>query len=256
MAKYESQIKQVPFSQSAVYAKLADLTNLAVIKERFDDPAVQEKLPADKIDVVYQGCDPLFSRPVDDEVLQEVKVRYNLPERFMLNVGTIEERKNILLAVKALKEIDDKDIPLLIVGRKTKYAELIDEFVSRHGLENRVRYMSNVPSAFLPALYRLATVFIYPSRYEGFGIPIIEAQSCSTPVIAATGSCLEEAAGPDALFVNPDSLDQMVDAVNRILNDESLRATLIECGKENVKRFELSALANQMMDVYHQVLNL
>lgn len=212
-------------------------------------------IPAEKIDVVYQGCDPMFSQPVGEDAIDEVKKSYALPARFMLNVGTVEERKNILLAVKALEKIDDQDIPLFIVGRKTKYADLIDDFARRHGLENRVRYLSGVPSRLLPALYGLATVFIYLSRYEGFGIPIIEAQSCGSPVIAATGSCLEEAAGPDALFVDPDSLEQMVDAVNRVLNDAPLRQTLIERGKENVRRFELSGLSKQMMDVYLKVLN-
>lgn len=212
-------------------------------------------IPAEKIDVVYQGCSPLFSAPVSGEVVREVKARYSLPDRFLLNVGTIEERKNILLAVKALEMIDDKEIPLIIVGRMTKYANLVDDYARQHGLSHRVCFLNNVSSDSLPALYNLATAFIYPSRYEGFGIPIIEAQSCGAPVIAATGSCLEEAAGPDALFVHPDAVDEMVEALNRLLNDEALRQSLIKRGKDNAKRFELKALAEQMMNVYQKVLN-
>lgn len=211
---------------------------------------------ADKIDVVYQGCDPLFSEPVSDDDTTRVREVNRLPQRYLLNVGTIEERKNVLLIIKALEKINDKDIHLVVVGRRTKYTDLVDDYARQHGVEHRVRYLSNVPTEDLPALYHMAQAFIYPSRYEGFGIPIIEAQSCGAPVIAATGSCLEEAAGPDALFVHPDSTDEMVEAINSLLNDEALRQSLIEKGRDNIKRFEPAVIAQNMMNVYQKVLNL
>ena len=111
-----------------------------------------------------------------------------------------------------------------------------------------------MPTTDLPALYLLASIFIYPSRYEGFGIPIIEAQSCGTPVIAATGSCLEEAAGSGALMVHPDSVDDMVECINTILKDEAVRNDLIEKGSENIKRFGPKIVAQGMMSVYNSVL--
>jgi len=213
-------------------------------------------IPEDKISVIYQGCDSLFSQPVGQEAIDEVKKCYALPARFLLNVGTIEERKNILLVVKALEHINDKDIPLVIVGRRTKYADMIDEYAQEHGLTGRIIYLHQVHTRHLPAIYHLATCFVYPSRYEGFGIPIIEAQSCGAPVIVATGSCLEEAAGTEAPAVNPDSVDEMVEALNSVLGDESLRHSLIEHGRENVKRFELDKLAGQMMALYQEIKNL
>ena len=211
-------------------------------------------IPAEKIDVVYQGCNPIFSEPVSDDAMQRVQQRYDLPDRFLLNVGTIEERKNVMLIVKALEHVADKDIHLVVVGRKTKYTTLVEEFAQQHGLERRVHILTKVPTLDLPALYHSATAFIYPSRFEGFGIPIIEAQSCGAPVIAATGSCLEEAAGPDALFVNPDSTEQMTEAIDTIVSDESLRQKLIEKGYENVKRFAPETIARNMMNVYQEVM--
>jgi glycosyltransferase involved in cell wall biosynthesis len=169
-------------------------------------------------------------------------------------VGTIEERKNVLLIVKALEKLDDKDIPLIVIGRKMKYAMMVEDYARHHGLENRIRYLSDVPTADLPALYHMASIFIYPSRYEGFGIPIIEAQSCGAPVIAATGSCLEEAAGSGALMVHPDSVDGMIESINNILKDDTVKNDLIEKGYENIKRFGPSVVAQSMMSVYNRVL--
>ena len=208
----------------------------------------------DKIDVAYQGCNPIFSAPVSGDDVDRVRKSYSLPEKYLLNVGTIEERKNVLLIVKALEKLEDKTIPLIVIGRKTKYALMVEDYARQHGLENRIRYLSGVPTADLPALYHLASIFIYPSRYEGFGIPIIEAQSCGTPVIAATGSCLEEAAGSGALMVHPDSVDGMIACINTILKDDTVQNELIEKGKENIKRFGPSVVAQGMMSVYNRVL--
>ncbi|MBR4218200.1 MAG: glycosyltransferase family 4 protein [Bacteroidales bacterium] len=207
-----------------------------------------------KIDVVYQGCNPIFSMPISVDDVDRVRKSYSLPEKYLLNVGTIEERKNVLLIVKALEKLDDKDIPLIVIGRKMKYAMMVEDYARHHGLENRIRYLSDVPTADLPALYHMASIFIYPSRYEGFGIPIIEAQSCGAPVIAATGSCLEEAAGSGALMVHPDSVDGMIECINTILKDDTVKNDLIEKGYENIKRFGPSVVAQSMMSVYNRVL--
>lgn len=212
-------------------------------------------IPSNKIEVVYQGCDSIFSEPISTNLLNEVKSKYSLPKQYFLNVGTIEERKNILLAVRALEKLDNKSIPLIIIGRKTRYADTVAEYAKQYGLQKRVRFLHDVPSSHLPAIYHLSTAFIYPSRYEGFGIPIIEAQSCDAPIITATGSCLEEAAGPNALFVNPDSVEDMINHMTAILRDDALRCSLINSGRENIKRFEQTKLTNQVMSIYQSVLN-
>jgi len=208
----------------------------------------------DKIDVVYQGCNTLFTQPVSDNAIAQVRKHYQLPQRYLLNVGTIEERKNALLAVNALERLADKDVGLVIVGRRTAYAKQIDERARQLRISHRVHLLNNVSTGDLPALYHGATAFVYPSRYEGFGIPIIEAQHCGTPVIAATGSCLEEAAGDAALMVHPDAVEQMTDAMTRLLNDSTLRQSLVEQGYQNIQRFTPHQIANDLMAVYQKAL--
>jgi len=204
----------------------------------------------DKIDVVYQGCNTLFSQSVSDDAIAQVRQHYQLPQRYLLNVGTVEERKNALVLVNALERLKDKNIGLVIVGRKTAYAKQVENRAHHLRIANRVYLLGNVPINHLPALYHGATAFAYPSRYEGFGIPIIEAQHCAVPVIAATGSCLEEAAGDAALMVHPNSVEQMTNAMEQLLEDSLLRQNLVERGRQNVKRFTPKHIAHNLMNVY------
>ena len=167
------------------------------------------RIPADKIEVVYQGCDPSFMHPVAAEKKREIRAKYQLPDHYILNVGSIEERKNALSAVQALTMLPEQ-IHLVIVGRHTEYTDKIERFIKENKLEERVHIISNVPFDDLPAFYQLAEIFVYPSRFEGFGIPIIEALYSGIPVVAATGSCLEEAGGPDSIYVHPDDIKNAI----------------------------------------------
>ena len=167
------------------------------------------RIPADKIEVVYQGCDPSFIHPVAAEKKREIRAKYQLPDHYILNVGSIEERKNALSAVQALTMLPEQ-IHLVIVGRHTEYTDKIERFIKENKLEERVHIISNVPFDDLPAFYQLAEIFVYPSRFEGFGIPIIEALYSGIPVVAATGSCLEEAGGPDSIYVHPDDIKNAI----------------------------------------------
>ena len=182
-----------------------------------------------------------------------VRKRYGLPDgRFILYVGTVEERKNVLLAVKALSAID-KDVPLVIVGRETGYADIVKNYVAKHRLGDRVLFRQ-IHFADLPATYQLASVFVYPSRYEGFGIPVLEALCCGVPVVSATGSCLEEAGGEGSVYVDPDNVEEMADALNNILGDASLRRTMIEKGFCHASQFTRDSIAKNTMNVYQKVL--
>ena len=173
---------------------------------------------------------------------------YGLPDHFILSVGTIEERKNLLLAVKAIERLGD--VHLEAVGKCTPYAEKVKAYVEAHRLSDRVHIIHNLKFGDLPVLYHLATAFVYPSRFEGFGIPIVEALSAGVPVIAATGSCLEEAGGPHSIYVGPDDVAGMADAMKRVMSDEKLRHEMIEQGKAYVVRFDPKRLADEMNVVY------
>ena len=202
-----------------------------------------------KISVIYQSFSPRFSAQVAPETLESVRQRYELPNRYVLNVGTIEARKNILLAVKSLRHLPE-EISLVVVGRRTKYADKVLEYAKNHGLNHRVKMFHGVPDDDLPAFYAQAETFVYPSVYEGFGIPIIEAISCGLPVVACTGSCLEEAGGPDSLYVAPNDEKAMADAIRQTLKGADGREERIRRSRDYIRRFEGRDVARQVAELY------
>ena len=201
--------------------------------------------PEDRISVIYQSCDTRFREPATPEKLREVSERYALPPRFVLNVGTIEARKNVLLAAKALKDVP-KEVHLVVLGRPTPYINKVKSWVAHNGLSARVHFLHNVPNEDLPAIYQQAEVFAYPSRYEGFGIPIIEAIQSGLPVVACTGSCLEEAGGPHNLYVAPNDHKGMAKAINARLKGQAGRDESISQSMAYVQRFENKNVAEQV----------
>ena len=206
----------------------------------------------DKIFVIYQSCNPRFGQEIHEQEMQDVINRYKLPSRFILCVGTIEERKNLMLAAKALKLIPE-DIHLVAVGRQTKYAKKVISEANRLGVSNRLHLLSGVTDNELNAIYKKAEVFVYPSRYEGFGIPIIEAIFSGLPVVACSGSCLEEAGGPDCLYVNPDDVEGMADAVMQMINNDEDRNERILRSQEYVQKFKGTNVASQVFDLYEKL---
>lgn len=213
--------------------------------------------PEDRIDVIYQSCGTRFRQTATDEERAEVRDLYQLPERFILSVGTIEPRKNALLAVEALLQPSLSDIHLVLVGRQTSYVrKQILPFAERNGLSSRIHLLSGVPNHHLPAIYQQALCFVYPSRYEGFGIPIIEAIQSRLPVVAATGSCLEEAGGPDSLYVHPDDANALAQAVSRSLPGAEGREERIQRSLQYIQRFENNDIAQQMLTLYQRCINI
>jgi len=202
-----------------------------------------------RVDVIYQSCSPRFSEEPDAAKMWTVRDKYVLPDRYILCVGSIEERKNVLEAIQALHHLPD-DVSLVIVGRQTPYSDRVHEYVLEHRMHSRVQMLHNVPDDDLPALYRMADCFVYPSRYEGFGIPIIEAISQGLPVVACTGSCLEEAGGPDSLYVSPDDPEAMAHALSQVLYGAPERQQRIDRSRQYIRRFENSDAARQMAALY------
>ena len=207
----------------------------------------------ERVSVVYQSCAPRFTKEISPVEQEEMRLQYGLPKRFILNVGTIEQRKNILLAVKALPDLP-ADLSLVIIGRQTNYTNEVLDYVNTHDLSRRVFILHNVPDDHLPALYAQAEAFVYPSVYEGFGIPIIEAISSGLPVVACTGSCLEEAGGPDNLYVATNDPEAMATAIRQVLKGAPGREERIARSREYIRRFEGNDVATQVLDIYRRLL--
>lgn len=210
--------------------------------------------PEDRIDVVYQSCGTRFRTIASNEEKKVVAQKYNLPKRFLLFVGSIEERKNLLLAVKALLKLPN-DIAIVAVGRRTKYTQKVEKFAQENGLTHRLHFLHGITNQELPAIYQQAECFVYPSRYEGFGIPIIEAIQSGLPVVACTGSCLEEAGGRENIYVDPDDADSFAAGITAMLRGSDDRARRIEASRIYVKRFENGDIAQTMLAEYDKLLN-
>ena len=206
----------------------------------------------DRVEVIYQSCAPRFSSEPDMRLLWRVRDFYDLPDRYVLCVGSIEQRKNQLLCIEALNYLPD-DVSLLLVGRETPYTDELRNYIDREQLHERVMVLHGVPDDHLPAFYRMAEAFVYPSRYEGFGIPIIEAVRMGLPVVACTGSCLEEAGGPDSLYVSPDDPQALAHALKQVLVGAEGRQQRIERSQRYVERFGNTHCAQHFAELYRRL---
>lgn len=203
----------------------------------------------EKIDVIYQGCDPQFKQVWSADRIAALRTRYNLPERYVLQVGTIERRKNLELTVRAMTALPE-DIKLVAVGRDNAYLLPIRRMVRKLGLEHRFIHLQDVPFSDLPGIYQGAEIIAYPSHYEGFGIPVLEGLESRRPVVAATGSCLEEAGGRGAFYTNPKDPGQMAQIMRSILDGSAPVETHIGEGLHHAARFDTSLMASRLMETY------
>jgi len=202
-----------------------------------------------KIDVVYQTCNPVFRILLTNDKKELVRKKYNLPDNYILYLGTIEKRKNALTLVKAY--LDQKiDTPLVIAGKPTAYLTEIKVFLKQNPAGDKVIFRHDIESVDLPALYQSASVFVYPSVFEGFGIPILEALYSGVPVITSTGSCFTETGGNAAMYCDPYDTAQLRHAIAKVLNEPETAKTMIEKGFVHGKIFDEANVAANLMKVY------
>jgi len=213
---------------------------------------------AERVSVLYPGVESRFQPVQDVDDLNRVVARYDLPERFVLGLSTLQPRKNFDGLIKAFGQLlaehgdgpEVADLHLVIGGGKGWMYDDVLAMVEGAGLSGRVRFPGFVDDADLPALYTLATAFAFPSWYEGFGIPVLEAMACGTPVVTADNSSLPEAAGDAALLVDAADTDALAGSLFRLLADEALRARLLPVGQAQAKRFTWESSAQQLLDLY------
>jgi glycosyltransferase involved in cell wall biosynthesis len=226
------------------------------------------KTPPEKIVLCYQSCSPAFSIKVREEEKKRVAIKYDLPPQFFLSVGSIIERKNLLNICKAIFLLrNDVDIPLVVIGGGNKYKQQVKDYIKQNGLDKRIIFLSENQSAKsskslsaeqagfqsaidFPAIYQSATAMIYPSFFEGFGIPVLEALWSRLPVITSNVSSLPEAGGDAAYYVNPNSAEEIAEAMKRIYTEKDLAATMKEKGLRHALKFSPDKSAADVMEVY------
>jgi glycosyltransferase involved in cell wall biosynthesis len=214
------------------------------------------QVPPDQITVIGAGVDEHF-KPVDEpETLARVRSHYQLPDRFVLSISTLEPRKNFtgLIAAFNLMAISSvPDLHLVIAGGKGWLYDDIFAAAEASPLRERIHFAGYVADEDLPALYSLAALFAFPSHYEGFGIPVLEAMACGTPVVCADNSSLPEIAGDAALLVEATDTEALADAMHQLSIDTSVREELIRRGYEQAGRFTWEQAARRLVKVYHNM---
>lgn len=229
-------------------------TRIIAVSERTKlDIMEYYSIPGEKIDVVYQGCDDIFRVHHTADEINAILLKYGITSPYIIQVGSIEKRKNAILTVRALSALPT-DLNLVLVGRRTGYLKLILTEAEKLGVAGRIKVCDNVLFQDLPTLYQGAEVAVYPSYYEGFGIPVLEALCSRVACVAATGSCLEEAGGEGALYINPDNANQLAEALKSLITDKNLRSELIVKGLHHASLFHNSDIPGRIMEVYRKIL--
>jgi len=229
---------------------------LTVSKASKDDILHFLKIPAEKVEVIYNGLDERLAQAPTDEEVARVRQRFQLTAPYVLYAGNIKPHKNVDRLIEAfsiLRRRGMSEVRLLIIGDEISKYPNLRRLVHRHQLHQYVRFLGFVADATLAVLYRLASVFVFPSLYEGFGLPPLEAMAAGAPVITSNVSSLPEVVGDAALLIDPMDPQAIADAMARVLGDPALRAELVRRGRERVKAFSWDRSAARTYEVYAEL---
>jgi len=215
---------------------------------------------ADRIDVVHHGVNQkMFHKLNDPKAIAQVKHKHDLPDRFILFVGSILPVKNVPTLIRAyealIRDARFESIKLVIAGIKGWGYGEVEQLVQQHQLQDRVLFTGRFPGEDLTALYNAAELFVLPSKYEGFGIPLIEAFSCGIPVVSSNASCLPEIGGDAAVYFDPDDIESLRDTMTRILSDKHLQTSMIEKGLSRATAFTWQRTAEQTLETYDRAIS-
>jgi glycosyltransferase involved in cell wall biosynthesis len=236
-------------------AKYASMI-LTISEQSKRDIVRQLNVSPDKVTITYPAASPKF-RPVSEQEIAQIRSQYSLGS-FILTVGALEPRKNIsrLLQAFALLRRSGFSFQLVQAGPPGWFFDGILAEANRLGLQDSVRFLGRVPLDDLVRLYNAASVFVYPSLYEGFGLPALEAMTCGCPVITSNMSSLPEVVGEAGMMIDPYDVQQLADAIQRVLEDKALAQDMRQQGLERASLFSWQRCARETLNVYHQVLGL
>lgn len=210
---------------------------------------------SEKIEVIYQSCSPMFYERASEEKNKEVRNKLDLPDEYLLFVGALVEHKNVINIIDSISILPEEfKIPLIIVGKGKEYKEELIKRVKIKGLSEKVKFIDYVDNEDMPSLNQKAKLLIWPSLYEGFGIPIIESLFSGVPVLTSNLGVFREAAGKGGIYVNPASIEEISDSIINILSDEELYKKLQKEGYQYVQKFHIKNTTTKLMDLYQSVL--
>jgi len=243
----------------ATYKPSAQKARQIITDTEFTRQSLIEKynVAPDKIKAIHLGIDPVFQTAADPSLLAQVRRRYRLPERFIFFPANLWPHKNHLRLFEALKIVRQKyqpDCYLVLSGVFQAQQARLKALVIEHGLQEAVQILGYVPYTDLPGLYAAAELLVFPSLFEGFGMPVIEAMACGCPVVCANTTSLPEIAGEAAILVDPYNVAEIAEAIHLALCNERLKSKLKAQGIERSRQFSWQKTAQQTVEVYRAVL--
>ena len=248
---YSPIYRQIFIQKNKYACKKAD--HIIAISEQTKSDIIQYfGAKEDRVSVVYQGCNNVFRQDVSEEQKLQIRQKYALPSQFVLYVGAIEKRKNAAIIIEALHR-KRCGVPIVMIGKPTEYINEIKKLIVKYDMEEQVVFIHNAETLDLPAIYSLSSLFLYPSVFEGFGIPILEALCTQTPVITSAGSCFAEAGGAESIYVDPMDADGWGEAIVNVLSDVQLQQKMKMAGQQHSLKFTDSHIASNLMNVYQSI---
>jgi len=213
-------------------------------------------VPAEKVIVVYNAIDERFGTEPSSEAIERVRERYQLDHRFVLYVGNLKPHKNLVRLIEAFDQLRSRgfgDLTLLIIGDEISKLPALRRAVHSHKLHKHVRFLGYLPDETLAVLYRLAGVFVFPSLYEGFGLPPLEAMACGAPVVTSNVSSLPEVTGDAAVLVDPYDAASIADGIAKVLSDPRLRDEMCAKGIIRSREFSWQRSVSRIREIYQEV---
>jgi len=242
------------YKQKTKYAgKHADFI-IAASEQTKRDIVYYYHVPENKINVIYPGSDPIFYSKDTVDAHQF----FSTERRYIISIGAITPRKNLFKTVRAFNLIKDKyDLDLVVIGTAVglgrDYLKTILNYVEKNRLSDRIHFLGNVPYKYVPALCRNAQLMVYPSQYEGFGMPIVEGLFSHIPVITSQGGCFPEAGGDGAVYVNPDDFEEIAGWIDKLMDSETLRNELVGKGLQHAEKFKQEHIETDIINFHRSI---
>ena len=248
---YNTFDRKIYLNKFKYACEIADMI-IAVSKQTADDIKQFFGINETRIKVIYQGCNPVFRKQLNETEKKEIIKKYGFPGSYILYVGTIEERKNLLSVIKAIN-VGKIRLPLVVIGSKTSYFKKVKEYIKQNKVKD-IYFLETILNEDLPAIYQQAEVFVYPSVFEGFGIPVIESLYSKTPVITSRNGCFPEAGGPSSIYVDPENIEELADAIRKVIEDHKLSQKMIDEGYNYALNFNDDIVAKNIINAYKNIL--
>ena len=242
--------RKIHFLKFKYAAKKSDIV-VAISQQTKNDIVSFLGISEHKIKVIYQGCNAIYKQAFTEIEIENTLKKYQLPKEYILNVGTIEKRKNLLVLLKSITKTNKN---VVVIGKKTDYFKEIWNYIVLNNLEKQVYFLKNLSLEEMAIIYQKSKLFIYPSIFEGFGIPIIEALYSKTPVISSTGSCFWEAGGEHSIYINPENSTELRLAIDSIWDSPAKLNEMREKGFEFVQKFNDEVIAQNWQNLYQSLL--